>query len=158
MKKIYRRPKDGEYRKIKCRGNSTCVRFESWLIIESSTSQSASLPQSKTQDEGLPATMLQRVVSKNIDAMNLLFEAALCEEPREASARREQNNSQISWTMNEVDTVQVWKAHRFVKMGWFTAKEAMTLVDLYVIYPFHCTVLRHASSHIDHFREASSQT
>lgn len=28
------------------------------------------------------------------------------------------------------DTLNVWDACRFVKMGWFTAKEAVTFVDL----------------------------
>jgi hypothetical protein len=75
--------------------------------------------------------MLQRVVSNNKDAMNILFEAARREEPRDALAGREQNNSpQIPRTLNEMDTVQIWNAHRFVKMGWFSAREAMTLVDL----------------------------
>ncbi|KAJ5127867.1 hypothetical protein N7448_008646 [Penicillium atrosanguineum] len=96
-----------------------------------SSSQSASLAQPETQDEGLPASMLQRVVSNNKDAMSILFEAALCEEPRDAPARREPYNTQISQTPNEMDTVQIWNAHRFVKMGWFTAKEAMSLVDLF---------------------------
>lgn len=62
--------------------------------------------------------------------MNILFEAALREESRDAPAGRELYNTQISQTLNETDTVQIWNAHRFVKMGWFTAKEAMTLVDL----------------------------
>lgn len=28
------------------------------------------------------------------------------------------------------ETIQVWEACRFVKMGWFTAREAVTFIDL----------------------------
>jgi hypothetical protein len=74
--------------------------------------------------------MLQKVVSNNKDAMDILFEAALCQEPQDVPVCRDANNSKISLALGEVDTVQVWNAHRFVKMGWFSAKEAMNLVDL----------------------------
>jgi hypothetical protein len=35
------------------------------------------------------------------------------------------------------ETLQIWEACRFVKMGWFTAREAVTFIDLYVIVPEH---------------------
>lgn len=78
--------------------------------------------------------MLQKVVSNNKDAMDILFEAALREESQ-------QNTEQITTApiptlvpqrLTTTDALQMWNACRFVKMGWFSAHEAMTLVDLSV--------------------------
>lgn len=94
-------------------------------------------PEAETRDGGLPTSMLQRVVSNNKDAMNILFEAALQEGQNVPSTRPTQGQaSQIPRNMGDSDTVQIWDVHRFVKMGWFTAKEAMTLVDLSVKPPY----------------------
>lgn len=40
---------------------------------------------------------------------------------------------QLSRASKEV--LGVWGACRFVKMGWFTSSEAVTLIDLFVSYP-----------------------
>lgn len=78
--------------------------------------------------------MLQKVVSNNKDAMDILFEAALLEESQ-------QNTEQPTTAplpvlapqrLTKTDALQTWNACRFVKMGWFSAHEAMTLVDLLV--------------------------
>lgn len=66
--------------------------------------------------------------------MEILFEAALREESQQSTAQ------DITVTLptlgpqrlNTTDALQIWNACRFVKMGWFSAYEAMTLVDLSV--------------------------
>lgn len=40
------------------------------------------------------------------------------------------------------ETLQIWEACRFVKMGWFTAREAVTFIDLYVLVPGNFALTR----------------
>jgi hypothetical protein len=40
------------------------------------------------------------------------------------------------------DVLNVWEACRFVRMGWFTAREAVTFIDLFVtLVQIQCRVL-----------------
>lgn len=105
-----------------------------YLFSKASRSRSTPHDQSGTKDGHLPTSMLQKVVSNNKDAMDILFEAALREESQ-------QNTEQITTApiptlvpqrLTTTDALQMWNACRFVKMGWFSAHEAMTLVDLSV--------------------------
>ena len=48
----------------------------------------------------------------------------------------------VSLSETTYETLQIWEACRFVRMGWFTAREAVTLVDLWVLQ--QC---RHSSYH-----------
>lgn len=105
---------------------------------------------------------MRTVVASGNDALNILFEAAvahrlgndIAEHPVQSedtlSSRsqttREDNEAfsyrgdpktsargrpvQISHASKEV--LDVWEACRFVKMGWFTSREAVTLTDLFV--------------------------
>lgn len=74
--------------------------------------------------------MLQKVVSSNNDAMNILYEAALLEENQHmVDERAADPASCIPRSLNETDALRIWNACRFVKMGWFSSHEAITLVD-----------------------------
>lgn len=74
--------------------------------------------------------MLQKVVSNNNDAMNILYEAALLEEGQHLADERPVNPGLcIPRSLNETDALRIWNACRFVKMGWFSSHEAITLVD-----------------------------
>lgn len=70
-------------------------------------------------------------MSNEQDAMRLLFKAAAQSQPSiEAAAPQcssiEDNES------NYPDALRVWNACRFVRMGWFTAQEAISLIEWYV--------------------------
>jgi hypothetical protein len=82
--------------------------------------------------DGLSTSVLQTVVSNNNDAMNILFEAALQESNNSSQNMQTTDNSRsIAPELTDADVLRVWNACRFVKMGWFSAQEAMTLMDLY---------------------------
>jgi hypothetical protein len=78
--------------------------------------------------------MLQKVVSNNQDAMDILFEAALREESQQNTEKTTTAPTPIPdpHRLTTTDALQMWNACRFVKMGWFSAHEAVTLVDLSV--------------------------
>lgn len=98
--------------------------------------------------EGLHNSVLHTMVSSENDALNILFEAAARSDPVDAytSASRTSingfTNTQespqsvesapqlVNINSANFDVLHIWNACRFVKMGWFTAREAMTLVDL----------------------------
>lgn len=102
--------------------------------------------------------MMRTVVASGNDALNILFEAATAQEENPADTSSESlagppsagPNTQDRTPRNydtafdpvtrviypvqlsdaSRDTLNVWEACRFVKMGWFTAREAVTLIDL----------------------------
>lgn len=110
----------------------------------------------------LGSSMMRTVVASGNDALNILFEAAAAHRPGNGMAEqrvqsedtlssrsqttRGENDAliygrnprtpahgrpvQISHASKEV--LDVWEACRFVKMGWFTSREAVTLIDLFV--------------------------
>ena len=107
----------------------------------------------------LANSMMRTVVSSGNDALNILFEAAAAhsqENDRDDQAPRSQlpphsseengtsDREQRSMTGVEVvpkviypvelsdasrEVLNVWEGCRFVKMGWFTAREAVTYID-----------------------------
>lgn len=87
----------------------------------------------ETRDAGLPASMLQTVVSNNKDAMNILFEAALREESHHTTGQDRAADRAPRVHRHWGDALRVWNACRFVKMGWFSAHEAVALVDLWAL-------------------------
>ncbi|CEJ58153.1 hypothetical protein PMG11_06823 [Penicillium brasilianum] len=93
-------------------------------------SQGAS-QQAETEHGGLPTSILQKVVSSNNDAMNILYEAALLEGNNRVINEMPPADSALSIprSLNETDALRIWNACRFVKMGWFSSHEAITLVD-----------------------------
>lgn len=130
-----RAPKDGQGSRG---GHPICEteidqRFDVFSLpvsIYSKANRSQPSPRGRigTKDDHLPTSMLQKVVSNNKDAMNILFEAALREDSQQTTAVPTPTLG--PWRLTTTDAVQIWGACRFVKMGWFSAHEAMTLVDL----------------------------
>lgn len=104
------------------------------------------------ESNNIQESVLRTMVSSENDALNILFEAATCTEPANAfpstsktaltgfPSVREVEESPISLQQStpqlssidsiDYDILRIWNACRFVKMGWFTAHEAMTLADL----------------------------
>jgi hypothetical protein len=100
--------------------------------------------------------MIRTIVSSGNDALNLLFEAAAHTQDDGVQSKRKApaygTSHKHYQTMPEAvaigtspaaalpvkisdsvtDLLSVWESCRFVKMGWFSAREAITLVDRYV--------------------------
>lgn len=106
--------------------------------------------------------MMRTVVASGNDALNILFEAAAAHRPENGMAEQRvqsedtlSSRSQTTRGENEAlaygrnprapahgrpvqishaskEVLGVWEACRFVKMGWFTSREAVTLIDLFV--------------------------
>lgn len=67
--------------------------------------------------------------------MNILFEAALQESNNPPQNTSMMDNSRlIAPELSDADVLRIWNACRFVRMGWFSAQEAVILMDLYVIH------------------------
>ncbi|KAJ5773155.1 hypothetical protein N7457_008051 [Penicillium paradoxum] len=107
----------------------------------------------------LATSMMRTVVASGNDALNILFEAATAQEGNHADTSSEpipgppsagpspydQTPRNYDAAFEPVarvihpvqlsavtqDTLNVWEACRFVKMGWFTAREAVTFIDLF---------------------------
>lgn len=116
--------------------------------------------ESRSVSMTLDSSMVRTVVSSGNDALNILFEAATAHENGTNPAgdadnvpRREQNGrttahegtqprrsmamtnepERLSNAGKEV--LRIWEACRFVRMGWFTAREAVTYIDLLAGHP-----------------------
>ena len=79
------------------------------------------------------------MVSSGNDALRILFQAAAGEagsapidhrDTRQTVPHGSQTAFHSPLYLPHVDVLRVWDACRFVKMGWFSALEAFTLVDL----------------------------
>jgi hypothetical protein len=108
-----------------------------------------------TSQPGLAHAVMRTVVSSGSDALNLLFEAA---NHRDAMEHQEQTGSQayetprsgpsgyegvpsspfhtfraqpVQMSTPSPETLKIWTSCRFVQMGWFSAHEAVTYVDLF---------------------------
>ncbi|CAG8284293.1 unnamed protein product, partial [Penicillium nalgiovense] len=103
--------------------------------------------------------MMRTVVTSGNDALNILFEAATAQEdnspgnspespagpPSVGPSTHDRTLGNYDSTFESVgrvirpvklseatqDTLNVWEACRFVKMGWFTAREAVTFIDMF---------------------------
>ncbi|CAG8238950.1 unnamed protein product [Penicillium salamii] len=109
-------------------------------------------------NSSLSNSMMRTVVASGNDALNILFEAATAQEDGHTDTTPESINGAPSTGPSHVltpgkydaafepvtrvirpvqlsnaaqDTLNIWEACRFVKMGWFTAREAVTFVDLF---------------------------
>lgn len=97
--------------------------------------------------EGLHNSVLHTMVSSENDALNILFDAAARSDPVDAytpasrtsingftdteeSSQSVESAQLVNTNPANFDVLYIWNACRFVKMGWFTAREAMSLVDL----------------------------
>ncbi|KAF2202757.1 hypothetical protein GQ43DRAFT_439445 [Delitschia confertaspora ATCC 74209] len=121
--------------------NSASVRLRR---ISSTTSQPVDLAHS----------VMRTVVSSGNDALNLLFQAAhhrdamgeqetattsvpQYETPQSGSSMQNANSPfmfkahPVPMSQPASETLRVWSACRYVQMGWFSAHEAITLVDLF---------------------------
>ncbi|CAI7578183.1 unnamed protein product [Penicillium viridicatum] len=64
--------------------------------------------------------------------MNILFEAALQESNNSSQHTSATDNSRlIAPELSDADVLRIWNACRFVRMGWFSAQEAVVLMDLF---------------------------
>ncbi|PLB52091.1 hypothetical protein P170DRAFT_335673, partial [Aspergillus steynii IBT 23096] len=84
---------------------------------------------------------LNRMVSSSNDALGILFRAAAGEagsatighgDTRHPATQGIHMAFSRPHCLPHADVLRVWDACRFVKMGWFSAFEAFTLVDLCV--------------------------
>ncbi|KAF2443636.1 C6 transcription factor-like protein [Karstenula rhodostoma CBS 690.94] len=112
----------------------------------------AHLRRVSTSQPDLSHSVMRTVVSSGSDALNLLFEAAHHRDALENQARVEsqaqdtprsagpdgQPSSPFTFKAQPVqmsqpsqETLRVWTTCRFVQMGWFSAHEAVTYVDLF---------------------------
>lgn len=75
--------------------------------------------------------MMETVVSNEQDAMRLLFKAAApSKRPTEiATPQSSRLHSDSNEEYSYLDALRVWNACRFVRMGWFTAQEAVSLIE-----------------------------
>lgn len=98
-------------------------------------------------DDGLADTVMRTLVSSGNDALRLLFRAAEqreAESPRHLASISQASQGDFTSPGNltsittepvqrsqaTAEVLEVWDAFRFVKMGWFTAEEAVTYMDL----------------------------
>ena len=129
-------------------------------------------------NSSLSNSMMRTVVASGNDALNILFEAATAQEdshtdnsPESVTGAPSTGPSNaltpgnydaafepitrvirpVQLSNASQDTLNIWEACRFVKMGWFTAREAVTFVDLSVSW-FQLILCLHANSVIDSTR------
>ncbi|KAF3000878.1 hypothetical protein E8E13_007707 [Curvularia kusanoi] len=117
-------------------------------------SPTAQLRRVSSSQPDLAHSVMRTVVSSGSDALNLLFEAA---NHRDAIDNQEANGSQayetprsgpsggydagspfhtfraqpVQMSTPSPETLKIWTSCRFVQMGWFSAHEAVTYVDLF---------------------------
>lgn len=89
---------------------------------------------------------METVVSCSKDALRLLFKAAEQQDP-DGLETDQQGNSPVTPLTNHStasfnppppvglsepaqETLELWSRHRFVRQGWFSAREAVTYIDL----------------------------
>lgn len=123
--------------------------------LHSDTFSPGHLRRISTSQPDLAHSVMRTVVSSGSDALNLLFEAA---HHRDAIDNQEQSGSQayetprsgpsgfdgvpsspfhtfraqpVQMSTPSPETLKVWTSCRFVQMGWFSAHEAVTYVDLF---------------------------
>jgi hypothetical protein len=115
---------------------------------------------------------MRTVVSSGNDALNLLFEAAHHREATESNNVQQYEtpqsgpsipsaNSPFTFKAQPVlmsqpspDTLKIWSACRYVQMGWFSAHEAITYVDLFFknLSPLSPILSDFYSHHSNHHR------
>ncbi|KMK62204.1 C6 transcription factor Aro80 [Aspergillus fumigatus Z5] len=96
---------------------------------------------SKRPAEGIFNTVLREKVASGKEALNILFEAAVQQDqaPIVSGTETDKTPQQPSLAstslkidcISETDVLKIWSGCRFVKMGWFTAREALLYVDLF---------------------------
>jgi hypothetical protein len=102
------------------------------------TNASAEMPQPPLRD-----TIMRTTVSRNEDAMRLLAQSA---RPNMEDASTTSPQWIQPWPMVEMalsqpepSILRLWESFRFVRMGWLTATEAVSYIDLYAMLLIHST-------------------
>lgn len=103
-----------------------------------SPSTSASAPAGLEDSGCISTTVLQKQVASGNDALNILFDAAA--QAGSAGVRAPQTTVSADTASpfdvrSEDNVLKVWEGCRFVKMGWFTAEEALLYTDWLVDHP-----------------------
>ncbi|KAL4988700.1 hypothetical protein BDW68DRAFT_187032 [Aspergillus falconensis] len=100
-----------------------------------SNSALASAPAGLKNGECISTTVLQKQVASGNDALDILFDAAAAAAAHGGSSARvghghatvlEDTSSPFD-VRSEDNVLKIWEGCRFVKMGWFTAEEALIL-------------------------------
>ncbi|RHZ44859.1 transcription factor domain-containing protein [Aspergillus thermomutatus] len=95
----------------------------------------------KLPADGIFNTVLREKVTSGNDALNILFDAAVQQDqaPIVSGTEADKTPQQPLFAStslkidcsSETDVLKIWSGCRFVKMGWFTAREAVLYVDLF---------------------------
>lgn len=101
---------------------------------------------------GISTTVLQKPVSSGKDALDILFDAAVQQKGNSLSSTATTRDTtppetsppcreSILSDIPESEVLRIWQGCRFVKGGWFSAKEAVLFIDLLAdpIYSLGCT-------------------
>ncbi|GFG16146.1 transcriptional activator ARO80 [Aspergillus udagawae] len=106
--------------------------------VESSTEEHVF---GKRPADGVLNTVLREKVTSGNDALKILFDAAVeqVQAPVLSGAETDETPQQQSLAstnlkidcISKTDVLEIWSGCRFVKMGWFTAREALLYVDLF---------------------------
>ncbi|KAL4973976.1 hypothetical protein BDW66DRAFT_168129 [Aspergillus desertorum] len=112
----------------------TMTAIDEGLELSRSNSALASASTGLEDGECISTTVLQKQVVSGSDALDILFDAAAahagpgaCVRHGQATALHE-TNPHCDFR-SEHSVLKSWQACRFVKMGWFTAEEALLYVD-----------------------------
>ncbi|KAL2800682.1 hypothetical protein BJX66DRAFT_321619 [Aspergillus keveii] len=89
---------------------------------------------SRLEDGGcISTTVLQKHVASGNDALDILFDAAAQTRDPGSDGRRRGTISEAAPSpfdvRSEENVVRIWEGCRFVKMGWFSAEEALFYTD-----------------------------
>ncbi|KAF7128458.1 hypothetical protein CNMCM5793_003188 [Aspergillus hiratsukae] len=116
--------------------DAACAGF--LLSVEDSTEEHGS---GKCPADGILTTVLREKVTSGNDALNILFDAAVeqgqapifsgTETDKTAQQQSLASTNLKIGCISETDVLKIWSGCRFVKMGWFTAPEAVLYVDLF---------------------------
>ncbi|ORY17918.1 hypothetical protein BCR34DRAFT_554512 [Clohesyomyces aquaticus] len=143
---------------------------------ESLMSPASMLRRISTSQPDLANSVMRTVVSSGNDALNLLFEAAHhrdaidsqdagtsgsqpYETPRSAPSNPNPSSpftfkaQPVQMSQPSPETLKIWTSCRYVQMGWFSAHEAVTYVDLFFknCSPLSPILSDFYSHHANHF-------
>ncbi|KAF2652949.1 hypothetical protein K491DRAFT_634608 [Lophiostoma macrostomum CBS 122681] len=136
------------------RGQNTSTRETVVPTVLADTSQErldCSAPTDAAHD--LTDTMLTAIVSHGNDAMNLLFEAAQREESEISPVSPVMVKDSNSLPELSMELLDIWNAYRFVRMGWFSAVEAVWLVEMFFknMAPLSSVLDSFYATHANHY-------
>ncbi|KAL4936011.1 hypothetical protein BDV06DRAFT_216992 [Aspergillus oleicola] len=98
---------------------------------ESEGMPSTSISPGLDEEGCISTTVLQKQVASGNDALDILFDAA-AQAGSDTRIRARQNTAETASPFDvtsEDNVLKIWEGCRFVKMGWFTAEEALLYTD-----------------------------